>query len=613
MDKLKKYFELAKTQALPISLDEANKMIDDFNDSQKREFSINIKRLIIMVSTVVSILTVGFFVVNSFNINDKTNQEKPNNTDNQQIISVNNEGDFLKQEEQEENKNTFFYKDSEKQQIQKEIIQKEEEKNSVNNSYPINNSFINDYNYFAYSIDDENPNFDTIITKEIDISNTKAISLISWYSNTRIKIWSENKIKIVASYTIKAKEKNKVIFLNNIDLLVYKNNENIIINNNLFYNPKSINNSKITLHNGEEKYYKRKKFNQFEFDNEVESNIDYVWTNFEIFVPKDFNLDIKNIIGNVDIPETNGNVKVNISGGTLTTEKINKNLNLEIAYANANITSFNKGHLDIFISDVTFNSCKSLYFKSHKSNIKGSIVKDSLSIDAHKSVIKINESGISTIDATHSQFEFGKMKKLELFGHKDSVAIDRINNFQSDIDNSIFYFGNVKKMIVGNNKSTYTIVKADTIIAKLTQGSLNVETLKYLYFKDIYKEKFTIQELNTLKGTASQSVIKIDLIKNNIDLKDYKSLINIGIADNKFKKISLDLEKTDISIKEKNKFSFEYKFYVSNSKVEMTNIVTFVSNPNKADWGTYKSDKFESAKTEKIDITAFKSKIKVLE
>jgi hypothetical protein len=149
--------------------------------------------------------------------------------------------------------------------------------------------------------------------------------------------------------------------------------------------------------------------------------------NYEVFVPKTIELDIKNRHGDTYIVEMAGDAELNIKHGNITADGFSGELDLSLAHGNGTIVAAKSLEGSISHSNIRFKKLGIIDVETAHSNINFG--------DASK--IKLN--------ARHTNFEMGDIDELRVDSRHSHFEIDAANSIFSESQHSVYEIDKVSK------------------------------------------------------------------------------------------------------------------------------------------------------------------------
>lgn len=131
--------------------------------------------------------------------------------------------------------------------------------------------------------------------------------------------------------------------------------------------------------------------------------------NYEVKVPDNHMLDIKNSFGNFSIQDYNGPLELNVEYGNISLGSL-KNLSLKLAFGNGNVQSVQNGQLNVEYAD--------------QFNINNAV---NLELDNSFSKVAIESVDILKLDSKYGQLKIGTVGTLEGDSEFSGLKIKRLN------------------------------------------------------------------------------------------------------------------------------------------------------------------------------------------
>lgn len=338
-------------------------------------------------------------------------------------------------------------------------------------------------------------NVSKTITKEFDLTNKGELHLVNKYGNIAINGWSKNSLSVSVKVTVTHKKKEYAEnLLSRIDAVDNELNDLISIT--------SVISDKSTGFFA--KYFS--KVNPFDFDR---SNVQIDYT---IYLPRNAEIDITNVFGDLVIEDWTGKLKGEIQHGDVW---INEDLNttdLDLKYGKLRAKSINYGTIRLKNGSLDMNSAKDLRINSSGSNIAIDKVA-SLEVYSSKDVIQIEALG-----SVYGELKFSEMQLQEVNGAIKMTM--RIADFK------VSHLTNIAPVIdLKQESSEISLNIADldfNFKATLEQGLLRIpKSFKNVNTKMIDKGK-RIREISATYGSKGSGSIVITGKKGVVLLKELK-------------------------------------------------------------------------------------------
>ena len=282
------------------------------------------------------------------------------------------------------------------------------------------------------------------VKEEFNIASDGQFTLKNKYGDVNINTWSDNKIKIEVTITVKAgteKAAKEVFDRINID---FSNSNNYV----------------TAETNIEDK--KSKGWSWWSSSSSYEFSIDY-----EVFMPKTNNLDLYNKYGHSYVGALHGAAKVSVKYGDIRMEEVQNDLDLSVGYGNGTIIKANN-------SDVVLSYGK-LRFKNAAD----------LDMETKYSKIYIDEAADVKCASKYDTYEIGQIKSFRNQGKYDNIEITSVETIDVLAKYSDFDIRTIKK-------------RADF---DMQYGGMAVETLGSDFSEVQLLGKYTEFKINVTPGT----------------------------------------------------------------------------------------------------------------
>lgn len=142
--------------------------------------------------------------------------------------------------------------------------------------------------------------------------------------------------------------------------------------------------------------------------------------NYEVFVPKTVELDIRNRHGNTYIAEMAGDADLNIAHGNLTADGFLGDLDVEIAHGNGTILKANDLDADVSHGNMRFKEL------------------GNIQLEAAHCGVDIGRARNIRLDSRHSNFEIGDIEELRADTRHDNFEIDAVKSIFSEQQHTTF-------------------------------------------------------------------------------------------------------------------------------------------------------------------------------
>lgn len=176
--------------------------------------------------------------------------------------------------------------------------------------------------------------------------------------------------------------------------------------------------------------------------------------NYDVYLPTDQYLKLTHKYGDAFIDRLERDASVKVSYGHLRMDGLGANLDLDMAYSDGNLGSFNDGKINLRYSNITMNAMKngSLNFKY--------------------SDIKMKEGGEIKAESAYGELDADKLTSLDIHSRYDDINVDYIGDVYVNSGYSDLIFGKIGK------RSTFTSTYGDIIIRDLDPNfqSIDIKT-----------------------------------------------------------------------------------------------------------------------------------------
>jgi hypothetical protein len=212
-----------------------------------------------------------------------------------------------------------------------------------------------------------------LLNRIVDISSKTEIYINNKFGNIKVLTWDKNKAEIKVTATAKSSTKEKaLLILNRISLTESSDGNQLAYITN------------ITEENGQV------------YVSKLEDSLNEMSTTYTLYIPENVKLNLVNQFGNIDIPDYNGETKIQCTHGNLNAGSIKRNSQVIVEFGKAAIREISGGKISFkfasteiqklsgvisanfeFCLDVNYNhvklkldaSLKDLTINSHHSNL----------------------------------------------------------------------------------------------------------------------------------------------------------------------------------------------------------------------------------------------------
>lgn len=182
-----------------------------------------------------------------------------------------------------------------------------------------------------------------------------------------------------------------------------------------------------------------KRKNKIKTDNGASIEFEQFTIAYEVKVPKDINLNLTNKYNNIVIPSINGGVKANGFKGNISIGDVTGSIDLDSKYGNVTLGNYADGTINVFKGAVSGKSGQTLTIKANYSSVKLADIKN-LKINAFKSSAELS----GNIVQLEGSVKYGSLKvagdvdQLDLAVFKSSVQINNSKVSKLDLSYSDF-------------------------------------------------------------------------------------------------------------------------------------------------------------------------------
>ncbi len=238
--------------------------------------------------------------------------------------------------------------------------------------------------------------------------------------------------------------------------------------------------------------------------------------NYEVFVPKTVELDIRNRHGNTYIAEMSGNADLNIAHGNLTADGFSGDLDVEIAHGNGTILKANDLDAEVSHGNMRFKELGNLQLETAHCGIDIGSARN-IRLDSRHTNFEIGEIEELRVDSRHDDFEIDAAISIFSESSHSTYEIDRLSNIAdfdcqhggATIDRLEKGF---KEVTLSGSHAGFKIRVEDDAAYELdaygTHAGMRYPTdLDITYEKD----KNNVQEIRGSKGSGTKGVIRARL------------------------------------------------------------------------------------------------------
>ncbi len=270
--------------------------------------------------------------------------------------------------------------------------------------------------------------------KEYDVPADATVELINRYGYTKVHAWDKRivtiDVNIIANTT--SKDRAEEIF------------EKIDIN---FTTTSNYIKAETTINNTSKSWWDWKSWLGG-------SNGSSYKINYDVYMPTDQFLKLTHKYGDAFVDRLERDATIKVSYGHLRMDGLGANLDLDLAYSDGNIGSFNDGKLNLRYSNISMGTMKDgiLNFKY--------------------SDIKMKEGGDIKAECAYGELDADLIHTLDIHSRYDDITVDYVGDVYVNSGYSDLIFGKIGK------KSTFTSTYGDIIIKELDPSfqSIDIKT-----------------------------------------------------------------------------------------------------------------------------------------
>ncbi|MCB0481826.1 MAG: hypothetical protein KDC83_10365 [Flavobacteriales bacterium] len=345
-----------------------------------------------------------------------------------------------------------------------------------------------------------------VLVKELMLDGNSWFKLVSDGGSVTIKTWKEAKVKLTAQVSIETKDRGEQAeALADFDLGLEAKGDQIEVINKWKPDGKSscacsFKNTKIETSEG----------NTIKIKN---TEIHY-----EVFVPEDMNLNLKNNYGKIEVPDMGGSLRVNSFQGEIKIGKIAKNLDLIARYGHAYIDGAESASVQLFQQNASLGAVKTIDLNAKYSKVS-LISAENMELVAFQSDINLERNG-QNASRIEGSVKYGKL----LF--KEDVKQADLSFFQSE-----FEARNIDSLIF---KGSYSKIKTKLILVAV--------------FHKSFQDNYQIHSVKSIFGKTKYTSIDIEQLGSNLSIESFQGSIDVGQVQRNFELLKIDSKYTPIDV-----------------------------------------------------------------
>lgn len=175
--------------------------------------------------------------------------------------------------------------------------------------------------------------------------------------------------------------------------------------------------------------------------------------NYNILVPADIYLDLRQKYGSIFVETTNRDLRIDLSYGDLRLGDINAKLSLEMAYSDGNMSRINNGDLLLSYSDLEMEDA------------------DALKVDMKYTDLVMGSAKRASITTAYSDFRAIDIYDLTYQGKYDDVSVERVQTIDMESAYSGMRIGGLSSH--GHFDMRYGELQVSNIAAGFTRVDVN--------------------------------------------------------------------------------------------------------------------------------------------
>lgn len=343
-----------------------------------------------------------------------------------------------------------------------------------------------------------------VITKEMPVNGAKWVKTFLSNGDIKVNTWEESTVKLEAFILIEANnEEDKQQLINDLKVDLLKKGDKIEVVSECENDKDCICDCSSTVIKGGKKNKKVKK-------NAKKVQIDY-----QLTVPKNMNLDLKNDYGNIELESINGEVIINSFQGGFYAQKIGGKLNLTSKYGKGEVASFSSGNIELFQSKMYLGSSDKMDLSAKYSKVNIDKVNE-LKLEAFQSNVDVK----SDVKQIEGSLKYGDLNLTQNAKNVDLVVFQAKLNTQS----------------------------MDKVELDGSYSSINATEINELTLINSFQNKLNLAKLHLVKGSAKYSNFNIQLLTSQLDLELFQGSMNIDQIDAGFENLSFNSKYTPIDL-----------------------------------------------------------------
>lgn len=300
---------------------------------------------------------------------------------------------------------------------------------------------------------------------------------------------------------------------------------------------------------------------------------------YDIYLPTNINLDLKNSYANIEVPNWNADIKVWLFKASFKAGDMN-NLELSNSYGKASMGSFEKVGGKLFKSELITGDGKIIDLKANYSTLKVGEVKE-VELDAFQSDATFS----SVSEHFNSNFRYGKLQV------ENPLKEAEVKAFQSKL-----FFDTIK---TGNFNLSYS--------------TLNAKELDNLRSQNAFQARFEIGRIQHFTGNLKYSNLAIQELGSTLVLTTFQGKVRIEKLKTDFKNLELVSKYTDLDINMDSEVRYKLNVESNYAKLdlpEMTEVVMETNHNRKNIQSVYNPEKQTDSLSE-IAVNLFQGSLSI--
>lgn len=409
-----------------------------------------------------------------------------------------------------------------------------------------------------------------VITKELELKKTAGFKLANAGGNIVIKTWNESKVKMTATVNIETRDEDeRQAALQDFDLNLEWSGSDIEVHNNWNGFTKStcacsFAGEKIQTEKGEKIKIKKMK-------------IDY-----EVYVPEDFDLNLKCNYGNVTVPNIQGRLSAKMFQGNIEAGRAEKGLDYVGRYGKAQLAGAPEASIRLFQSQAEIGPIE-----------KGDI------------------------DAKYSTVNLAQASEIEVSGFQSNVTIDKNGASPCELSGSIKYgkleLGESAKRVDLNLFQAKVFAQnIDVFIIRGSYSSIKADDINHLELKKSFQDAYSLRRVNSMNGNTKYTKMNIKELGKDLTLETFQGSLDIEVVVSDFDSVKIDAKYTPIALQfdPESKYSFSSRTNYTAVKYPKNQFVISLDkseNQSQEIQAMYNSGSSKS--TSKVEVNAFQGKV----